>query len=372
MLWPERKKALLTEQSTGPELSAPANLIEADPNNGGDWPAKRLAALAQLEILLNPSDLSAVLTRIVETTELWMPAGGGASILLWDADEKSFYLGASSVPGQSQEAFTKKIRTQGGASRWIIEHARPLIVENIRKDIFGPNRLLMDHDLKSYAGYPIVWNGEAIGVLYALERYERQLDEQDGHFMKLLTDRAAGAIVNAQLFAQLERLASQDSLTGLLNRRSFYEQAEQEMRRARRFGAELSALMIDVDQFKSINDGHGHFAGDELLKRVSAAIQSSCRDIDIVGRFGGDEFAVLLVGANIGQAADIVKRLQSSLRELTFDWEGQPLGTTISIGLAALNLGQDDLEALFARADKGLYQAKYNGRDCSVIYSEPK
>jgi len=166
--------------------------------------------------------------------------------------------------------------------------------------------------------------------------------------------------------ATLERLATTDHLTGLLNRRAFLEATEREIRRAHRYGQSLTLLMLDVDHFKRVNDTWGHPAGDEVLRRIAAACRDMLRDEDLTGRLGGEEFAVTLVQAPLRSAVAVAERLRKAIGELAITHQGQPIAATVSIGVAELAAGSAQLDRMIARADQCLYAAKHRGRNCVV------
>jgi diguanylate cyclase (GGDEF)-like protein len=152
--------------------------------------------------------------------------------------------------------------------------------------------------------------------------------------------------------AQLETLAEHDPLTGAANRRAWDPAVPVEMDRARRAGTPLTLALLDLDHFKRFNDEYGHQAGDRLLKSATATWQSLLRSTDLLARYGGEEFAVLLPGASIGSAVEVVDRLR----------QATPLGQTFSAGVALWD-GIETSDQLMARADQALYQAKNAGRD---------
>lgn len=167
---------------------------------------------------------------------------------------------------------------------------------------------------------------------------------------------------------ELRQLAGTDALTGVANRRQFTELAEQEMRHASRYGHALSALMVDLDAFKQINDTHGHAAGDIVLKAVAGAIQSSLRGTDILGRLGGDEFAVVLVEADIATAEYVASRIRATIGRLTLPYGVTEIAIRASVGGAHAQ-PDESLDALLARADEALYEAKEAGRD-TVMFDQ--
>lgn len=163
---------------------------------------------------------------------------------------------------------------------------------------------------------------------------------------------------------ELLRLATTDGLTGLLNRRAFSTEAEALIALARRYRHPLSLLVLDVDRFKSINDRYGHPAGDAVLRTLAATIRGALRSCDVVGRLGGEEFAVVLPATPPPGALELGERLLAAVRTATVPWGEQTLALTVSIGLAWMDAsGHDDLEHLFKRGDEALYRAKNAGRD---------
>lgn len=157
----------------------------------------------------------------------------------------------------------------------------------------------------------------------------------------------------------LERKATTDSLTGLANRRYFFDRAEIETMRHGR----LSALMLDVDHFKRINDQFGHDVGDQVLMAVAAQLRGCARDSDVLARTGGEEFALLAVGAGIAEAAEIGERMRAAIARLDIRPDGEALKVTISVGCAEMAPDEDGIDAALKRADQALYQAKHGGRD---------
>ncbi|PKO72548.1 MAG: hypothetical protein CVU20_02065 [Betaproteobacteria bacterium HGW-Betaproteobacteria-14] len=171
--------------------------------------------------------------------------------------------------------------------------------------------------------------------------------------------------------ATLERLATTDHLTGLLNRRAFLEATEREIRRAHRYGQSLSLLMIDVDHFKHINDAHGHPAGDEVLRRIATACRGMLRDEDLTGRLGGEEFAVSLVQAPLHAAAAVAERLREAINALAIEHEGVRLTVSVSIGVAEFGRDAGTLDRLISQADARLYAAKHAGRNRVISANIP-
>lgn len=162
----------------------------------------------------------------------------------------------------------------------------------------------------------------------------------------------------------LERLLTTDHLTGASNRAHFFQVAAVEMTRAKRHERPLSLVMLDADHFKRINDSAGHKAGDEVLKRIVLEARSILRASGVIGRLGGEEFALLLPSSAAHEAAAIAERLRASVEQVRIEIDGHSLSATVSLGVASLSEFDIDLDDLLAAADRALYEAKRSGRNC--------
>ena len=179
----------------------------------------------------------------------------------------------------------------------------------------------------------------------------------------LLMHATLMALVVARLLGQLQNLARRDPLTGLLNRRAMHAALDEHARRRRRVADTFSVLMIDVDHFKSVNDRHGHEAGDRALTHLSRLMTQALRQQDRVGRFGGEEFLVLLPSADLARARADAEILRLQVRSQPLPLADQLLHLSVSIGVAEWAGPAEDLSRLLARADAALYRAKAGGRD---------
>lgn len=171
------------------------------------------------------------------------------------------------------------------------------------------------------------------------------------------------ALVVSRGVVELRRHSRYDALTGVLNRRAIGEALEAEVQRSRRLGEPFALLMLDADHFKAINDRSGHAAGDRALQHLGTLLAAQARDIDRVGRWGGEEFVLLLPGTTLAQAREAAERLRERVEALPPRWQEQPLPLTLSIGAAQWAGAGDELAALLARADAALYRAKAGGRN---------
>lgn len=194
-----------------------------------------------------------------------------------------------------------------------------------------------------------------------LERHEKESD-----LVKALTQRLSELEKETEVLrerVQKERMqALMDPLTGIANRLGYMEHMNQEYARWKRFKHPLSLVVWDVDHFKRINDSYGHAAGDKALKALAKLISSKVRETDFVARFGGEEFVVIMPGADLKSAESVADKLRASVEGLSFHFKGEPVSISVSCGVAQFKQGET-IESVFERADKALYQAKEGGRN---------
>jgi diguanylate cyclase (GGDEF)-like protein len=205
--------------------------------------------------------------------------------------------------------------------------------------------------------------GRFTGIFESMARYvsertrklEATVEERTQHLNQEIARRQ-------ELEDELRALASVDGLTGVNNRRHFLELCEKELDRAQRYDHPLALMMMDVDHFKRINDSYGHAAGDEVLKQLAATCAANLRGPDILGRLGGEEFAVAMPECGIEAADHVAERLRQTLAKIEVPSEQGTISFTISIGVVARE-GGEDLAAALERADKAMYAAKQGGRN---------
>jgi diguanylate cyclase (GGDEF)-like protein len=202
--------------------------------------------------------------------------------------------------------------------------------------------------------------GEMIGTLAVFWRgRDREATDKELTMLEELAARSGPAIENARRFREAKQLADLDALTGLHNRRYFHETLARECSRAHRYNRQLALVVVDIDDFKSINDRIGHLAGDAVLAAVAERVQSVVRSADVACRIGGDELAVILPESTLADAEQLYRRIQ-------FAVGSRPLGPferiRLSAGIAQLQ-ADDDAKTVFERADEALYRAKDSGKD---------
>ena len=195
---------------------------------------------------------------------------------------------------------------------------------------------------------------------------------EEGNF---LGRRVSNRDITARKLAEekLEKLSQTDPLTGLANRRHFMALAEHELSRAIRYGGELSVLMMDIDHFKTVNDTYGHQTGDLVLQKLSRLCQEALRAIDVIGRFGGEEFAILLPQTDRMQAQEVAERLRKIIADAETPLEsGLPLRFSVSLGVTTLVGKSTNVDTLLDQADKALFEAKHQGRNRVCVYQSKR
>lgn len=170
---------------------------------------------------------------------------------------------------------------------------------------------------------------------------------------------------------QMARLAITDPLTGICNRRHFFQCAEDELLRAQRYERPMSVLLMDIDNFKNINDTFGHAAGDETLVTMSRTCENSLRQNDLFGRLGGEEFGTVMPETGILKSTEVAERLRMTLGDLCISFEGNAIRFTVSIGVSEYTPGDKTIENIMKRADEALYQAKKSGRNRVITHGGP-
>jgi diguanylate cyclase (GGDEF)-like protein len=220
---------------------------------------------------------------------------------------------------------------------------------------------------------PLLAGARFIGVIGIGDTNpERTFTPNNAELLKLFAQQATIAIQNAQLFSEIQTLATTDPLTGLFNRRHFFELAHHEVERARRTHYPVSVVMLDVDHFKLVNDQYGHQMGDQVLQTVAAGCRKFLRAGDVLGRYGGEEFVILLPDTTLDQAAQVAERLRQNLAMMKIASVDESITVTISLGIATLDAvdSEPGLDTLLSHADQALYTAKQSGRNQVARWQE--
>ncbi len=232
----------------------------------------------------------------------------------------------------------------------------------IEKDLSStPESLRLFKECASRMSIPLISFGQTLGVLTLHSAQTNAFRESELQSLESVADICATSIQNAHYVERVKQLAYLDGLTGIFNRRFFELRIMEEIERARRYGSGMAVIMADIDEFKRLNDEFGHLLGDEVLRQVSSLFHRQLRKIDVVCRYGGEEFAILLTQINAAQAVGIAEKLRRMVE--THPFPGVPRSVTISSGVAAFPAHGKSRDELIRAADNGLYAAKQAGRN---------
>ena len=247
----------------------------------------------------------------------------------------------------SQEPWSRVIATSG------------TVIESDVSNTPEPRRLFLES--ASRMSIPLISFGQTLGVLTLHSSQRNAFRENELQSLESVADICANSIQNAHYVERVKQLAYLDGLTGIFNRRFFELRIMEEIERARRYGTGMAVIMADIDGFKRLNDEFGHLLGDEVLRQVSSLFHQQLRKIDVVCRYGGEEFAILLTQTNAQQALAIAEKLRRLVE--AYQFPGVPRTVTISAGVAAFPAHGSSRDEMIRAADNGLYAAKQAGRN---------
>jgi diguanylate cyclase (GGDEF)-like protein len=219
---------------------------------------------------------------------------------------------------------------------------------------------------------PMVYENSILGLFVLLSGQKHYFDAFQRDLLKVMCNQASTSIANAQLHAEIEKMATTDGLTGLFNHRLFQEKLSAEFKRLNRSSKPLSLLLADIDYFKKINDTYGHPVGDLVLKGVAKLIRETIREIDVPARYGGEEFAVILPETDDEGSRNIAERIRKALQGKSFSADGRSIAVTMSVGISTSPADARNKEELIEKADQALYHAKHNGRNQCVHWRSIK
>jgi len=184
------------------------------------------------------------------------------------------------------------------------------------------------------------------------------------HLYSYRRKQYATQVAEEKVKEELRMAATRDSLTGIVNHKAFFEQGERELRRFTRYGKPFSLMVIDIDDFKNINDSYGHSEGDNVLQKLVALVASQVRQSDVFGRTGGDEFCLLLIETHIAVAVEIAERIRTTCSECRLNaGTGAPIHFSVSVGLVESSKNDANIGNIYSRADTAMYRAKGEGRN---------
>lgn len=212
--------------------------------------------------------------------------------------------------------------------------------------------------------------GRAIGLLTISSDKVNEYTEAEATLTQAFANEVTIAVENARLFSELQSMATTDSLTNLLNRRHFISLAKTEFQRARRYRQPLSIILLDIDHFKRINDVYGHPVGDQVLSGFARIFEENLRQVDLVGRYGGEEFIALLPNTNLQNAQIVANRVLAQITNTPILTDAGPIQITASLGVAEMDNKCPDIFTLLKFADRAAYAAKQSGKNRVSISEE--
>lgn len=235
-------------------------------------------------------------------------------------------------------------------------------------EILGSDKIQPSRDAEerkaSYFVVPIHYGSNIGGVVILAHDVSEAIDSKEVEFFKVVIRQAYVIIENSWLYNKVKKLAITDSLTGIYNHGFLYECLCKEYARTERYRLPLSFLMIDVDHFKKINDTYGHPVGDDVLHKLSLIFKNNIRSCDTLGRYGGEEFSIILPEAKMEDGVNLAERMRKEVEQHNFGGADRTIRCTVSIGISSYpDLGVKNVEDLIQKADKALYHAKAEGRN---------
>ncbi|MDE1159202.1 MAG: sensor domain-containing diguanylate cyclase [Neorhizobium sp.] len=317
--------------------------------------AERLIALERLDMLDAPKDEG--FERVVRLIKDIFSVEIGLVSLI-DAHRQWYQACAGIAVGEMPRSAT--------FCRVVVDEEKAMVIEDATKD-----RRFADHPfvtgdahIRFYAGMPLkTREGFTIGTLCAIDRQPRQFSGREERIL----EEIAGTVMDR---IELLQFAATDGLTNAMTRRAFRTEAEGMVTKARRKAAPLSVITLDIDHFKRINDTSGHAAGDEVLKAVAAACRDTLGPDALFGRLGGEEFAIVLPGADRVASLAMAETLRAAILAQPLRAGLAPGPVTASFGLSTLSGANEDIDTLLAQADAAMYRAKHDGRNRCIAWND--
>ncbi|MFN3739958.1 MAG: GGDEF domain-containing protein [Thermodesulfovibrionales bacterium] len=317
-------------------------------------------------IFISSSDTEELYGHILEKCMLVGDFGLGAVVI--PLDEKGALM-VKAYRGFSL-AFQRAVQT-GQLTDFIISAEPPMRVfeseEISKKDVFVKEGILF------LVVVPLISSGTILGYLLLGNRKERVFDLELASIISLIANNVSLVFDKIRLFKEMERLSITDALTGLFNRRYFYEALQKEIERVKRYKATFSIVLIDIDDFKKVNDEYGHLAGDRVLQVLADILRKALRKVDIIARYGGEEFILLLPNTQKEDAGIIANRIREKISKTIFECNSDKgievlCPVTISGGITTCPDDFIDADRLLSAADKAMYEAKSLGKNRIVLF----
>jgi len=323
--------------------------------------------------IISSLELKTVLNIIMEKTRELVQSEAWSLLLI---DEMTQELHCSVAIGEHAANFQQfKLKLGEGVAGWVAREGKPMVVHDVSEDprFFNEMDLHLGFQTNSILCVPLETRGKILGVLEVINKKGGgQFSDGDLNLVTKLAGFAAVAIENARLYHQAKLLTLTDELTHLYNSRFFNQFLESEVKRCRRYDSNVSLIFLDLDFFKKVNDQYGHLMGSKLLQEAADVLRAGLRDVDIVARYGGDEFLVILPETRIIAAAHVAERMRIDFEKKIFlAEEGLDVKVTASFGVASFPEFSSSKEELVRLADQAMYHVKNQSRNGVFVADDP-
>ena len=327
---------------------------------------EELSAVYDMSNLLNASlDLHFVMNKAVEMVGRFFQEAG-CGLFIYEQKTESFQM----VGLYNQKELPKNIDWKTTLPYYALMREEPVIVNEIKGNQMVSSELNKYTQAKSIIAAPIIIKGEKIGVISVYSRQAHCFSQNDLEFLQTLSNQIGSAIINARLFEKTQKLAYSDGLTGLYDHNHFLKVLDRQLATAAAKKHPISLVMVDLDDFKYCNDKYGHTVGDIILKETAEILKGNVRNDDIIARYGGDEFVIILVNAAKERAFKIAERIRCKIAQAAFDdpESDNSFGITASIGIATFPDDAATAKNLIDSADKAMYRVKRKVKNKSLLY----
>lgn len=307
---------------------------------------------------------------LAQTVQLLAGLRVNITVFVLDASGKELLRKEHSLHGGAPYPADAKIGDDP-LNAWVLAKGASLVIKDLEKDFRFRGLEMSQFRARSFHLSPLLSSqGQVTGLVRVESAAREAMDQEDQRLLESLVVLASLAFENARLYREAQDLAVTDGLTRLLLRRPLMERLELEMKRAAEQDTPFSLVMLDIDHFSAVNNTYGHPAGDAVLREVAAILRRSVRDVDICGRYGGEEFVVLLPQTPIEGAKLVAERIREAVRARSFELRGESKNVTVSLGVATAPGHGTESKALISAADEALYRSKNEGRDRVTLAGE--
>lgn len=312
-------------------------------------------------------ELSQAVNHILEQLKQMVPYDS-ASVQLRDGDEL-YIIGGNGWKDETEILNLRFPIPGDNPNTVVMERGTPFYLPDAGSVYDRFSKPPHDH-IRSWLGIPLIVQDKTIGLLAIDSSEPNDFSEHEIMIATEFANQVAITLENVRLLKETQNQAITDALTGIYNRRGLYQFGEIEFQRSRRINRPFSVIMFDIDHFKKVNDRHGHAAGDQILHELAQRCVKTSRTTDLVGRYGGEEFVILLTETNLEAARLIGERLRQTIMNLPFKTDAGEIAITSSLGIAEAT-NTDTLNSLIERADSALYRAKNTGRNKVIVIDQP-